>query len=106
MPDVEYTVPVNSRRRMRAVGRQQIIVIIVRTVVEGVGIGITRQQRQPMDRALGKGHLKAVVVGLVLVRSPVGEFGSKLPSLLSRSLMPLRFAGQKTRTVELHIARE
>src|SRR5260370_41923298 len=71
MPDIEYTVPVDSRRRVRAIGWQLNVIEIVRSGVEGVGVGVTRQERQAMGRPLGKGHLQAVVVGLVQVRQAV-----------------------------------
>src|SRR5258708_35880989 len=43
----------------------------MRGFVQGVGVRVTRQERQSMGRTLGKGHLQAVVVGLVQVRQSV-----------------------------------
>src|ERR1700730_13107282 len=73
MPDVEQTVTIDIRSLASrgAIGRQLNVIEIVRTGVKGVGVRVTRQERKPMRRQLGKGHLQTVVIGLVLVRKAV-----------------------------------
>src|SRR6266852_4824471 len=81
MTNVEVAAPV-KRRWVRAVHRQKVCSEIRRSVVETMGVRVTRQERQPMRRPLGKGHMQAVIVGMVDVRQlvdlrQVGEFASE-----------------------------
>src|ERR1700676_3498733 len=72
---------------MGAVRWQLNVIEIVRTGVEGVGVGVAGQERKPMRGPLSKGHLQAVVVGLILVGhaidlSYIREFTEERPRRL------------------------